>query len=83
MFIVGQSKAPDFLEAQKAPCARKGPLVAAPPPFHPPASNHHLFEAARTSAAIFIAFHKPFYRENYTATSLPWLFIFLIPLTRG
>lgn len=25
---------------------------------------------------MFIAFHKPFNRENSTATSLPWVFIF-------
>jgi len=36
VFVIGQSKAPDFLETQEILNAQKGPLVAAAPPFHPP-----------------------------------------------
>lgn len=36
VFVIGQSEAPDFLEAQEILSAQKGPLVAAAPPSHPP-----------------------------------------------
>lgn len=36
VFVIGQSKAPDFLEAQEILSAQKGPLVAAAPPSYPP-----------------------------------------------
>lgn len=36
VFVIGQSEAPDFLEAQEILSAQKGSLVAAAPPSHPP-----------------------------------------------